>query len=110
MSDDERLRVVVDGLAATAVMLAERDEREATALGYLRDLSNQAGGGTAQVFRAAADAITNMPLPPLESAEETERSRPMREMLGVQSVEDQLTAALRGRAWLLRLADELEAL
>ncbi len=32
----------------------------------------------------------------------------MREMLGVQSVEDQLTAALRGRAWLLQLADELE--
>jgi len=108
VSDDERLQVLIDGLAATAVTLAERDERETTALAYLRDLSDQAGGRTAAIFRAAAAAITSMPLPPLESAEETERSRPMRQMLGIQSVEDQLTAALRGRAWLVRLADELD--
>ncbi len=107
MSDEQR-RVVIEGLAATAVTLAERDERETTALAYLRDLSEQAGGRTARVFRSAAAAITAMPQPPLESAEETERARPMRQMLGVQSVEDQLTAALRGREWLLRLADELE--
>lgn len=108
MADQDPMRVV-EGLAATAVALAERDEREVTALGYLRDLSRQAGGRTPEVFRAAAATITNMPLPPVESAEETESARPMREMLGVQSVEDQLTAALRGRAWLLQLADELDA-
>jgi len=105
---EEELRVVVEGLAVTAVTLAERDERDATALGYLRDLSDQVGLRTPKVFRAAAEAITNMPQPPLESAEETERARPMRTMLGVQSAEDQLSAALRGREWLLRLADELE--
>lgn len=105
---DAEQRVVVDGLAATAVTLAERDERETTALAYLRDLSAQVGGGTPQVFRAAAAAITGMTQPPLESAEETERAEPLRRMLGVQSVEDQLTAALKGREWLLRLADELE--
>ncbi len=105
---DEQQRVVIEGLAVTAVTLAERDERETTALAYLRDLSEQAGGRTAQVFRLAAAAITDMAQPPLESAEETERARPMREMLGVQSVEDQLTAALRGREWLLWLAEELE--
>ncbi|MEO5680725.1 MAG: hypothetical protein ABIS47_13770 [Acidimicrobiales bacterium] len=102
------MRVVTDGLAATAVTLAERDEREVTALGYLRELSDQVGQRTPGVFRAAAAAITAMALPPLESADETERARPIRQMLGVQSVEDQLTAALRGREWLLRLADELE--
>jgi len=31
----------------------------------------------------------------------------MREVLGVQSAGDQLTAALKGREWLVRLADEL---
>ena len=48
-----------------------------------------------------------LPQPPLESAEETERARPMREVLGVQSAGDQLTAALKGREWLVPLADEL---
>lgn len=106
---DEQQRVVIEGLAATAVALAERHEREATALGYLRDLSEQVGGLSAQVFREAAAVITRMPQPPLESAEETERALPMRTMLGVQSAEDQLSAALLGREWLVRLADEMES-
>ena len=105
---EEQLRVVVQGLAVTAVVLAERDERESTALRHLRDLSEQAGMCTAEVFRRAAAAVTAMPQPPLESAEETERARPMRTMLGVQSAEDQLSAALKGREWLVRLADELD--
>ena len=105
---DEQLQVVVEGLAATAVTLAERDEREANALGYLRDLAAQVGQRTPPVFRSAAAAITNMPQPPLESADETERARPLRQMLGVQSAEDKLAAALKGREWLLRLAAELE--
>jgi hypothetical protein len=107
VTDDER-QVVIDGLAETAVTLAERRERESTALGYLRDLSQQVGGRTAQVFREAAAAISRMPQPPLESAEETERALPMRMMLGVPSAEDRLAAALLGREWLTRLAEELE--
>lgn len=107
MTDEQR--VVIEGLVATAVALAERHEREVTALGYLRDLSAQVGGCTAEVFLEAAAAITRMPQPPLESAEETERALPMRTMLGVQSAEDQLSAALLGREWLMRLADELES-
>jgi hypothetical protein len=105
---DEEHRVIVDGLVATALALAERREREATALGYLRDLAEQVGVRTARVFREAADAITRMPQPPLESAEETERALPMRRARGVQSAEDQLAAALLGREWLSRVADELE--
>ena len=105
---DERKRVIIEGLAVTAVTLAERHEREATALGYLRDLAEQAGVNRAGEFREAAAAITQMPQPPLETAEETERALPLRAMLGVQSAEDQLAAALLGREWLVRLADELE--
>ena len=99
---------MIDGLAATAVALAERDECDPDALRYLRDMTAQVGGRTPQVFRGAAAAITSMPLPPIETAEETERARPMRRMLGVQDVEDQLAAALKGREWLLCLAQELE--
>ena len=105
---DERQRVIIEGLAATAVTLAERNERESTALGYLRDLAEQAGVHRAGAFREAAAAITQMPQPPLETAEETERALPLRAMLGVQSAEDQLSAALLGRELLVRLADELE--
>lgn len=106
MSDEHR--VIIDGLVATAIALAERHEREHTALGYLRDLAEQAGALGADAFREAATAITQMPQPPLESAEETERALPLRAMLGVQSAEDQLAAALLAREWLVRLADELE--
>ena len=102
---DDRL---IGGLAATAVTLAEHDEPEETSLRYLRDLTAQVGARSPEVFRAAAAAVTSMPLPPVESAAETERARAMRRTLGVQPVEDQLVAALKGREWLLRLAEELE--
>lgn len=100
--------LVIEGLAVTAVALAERDEWEADVLRHLREMSAQVGGCTPQVFRAAADAVAGMPLPPLETAEETERAEPLRRMLGVAPVEDRLSAALKGREWLLRLAEELE--
>lgn len=104
---DEELRGIVDGLVATAMTLAERKEPESNALAYLRDLSAQAGGRTALVFREAANGITNLPQPPLESAEETERSRAARQASGIPSAEDQLAAALLAREWLTRLAEEL---
>lgn len=108
MDEAERAEIT-EGLAITAITLAERHERETTALGYLRDLAEQVGGRSPQTFRAAADAITQMPQPPLESAEETEAALPIRKMRGEISVEDQLAAALLGREWLTRLAEELEA-
>jgi len=105
---EEQHRIIVDGLAVTAVALAERHEREATALVYLRDLAEQMGVCNVRAFREAATAITRMPQPPLESAEETELALEMRTTLGVFSAEDQLAAALLGREWLTRLADDLE--
>ena len=109
MSDEQR-RILVDGLAATAVALAERHERESNALGYLRDLAEQMGARNAPVYRDAVAAITRMPQPPLESAEETEAALALRATLGVPSAEDKLAAALLGREWLTRLAEELEGL
>ena len=100
--------LLVEGLAVTAVFLAERDEWDTDALRYLREMTAQVGGPTSAVFRAAATAVTGMPLPPVESVEETERAEPMRRILGVPSVEERLTSALKGREWLLRLAEEHE--
>jgi hypothetical protein len=58
------------------------------------------------VLRAAARTVADVP-PHLESAEETERSRHIREMLGVKSAEEQLTAMLVAREVLESLAEEL---
>lgn len=105
---DESEAVVVRGLAFTAVALAERHQAEGTALLHLREFAEQMGACTAPVFRAAAAAVAELPQPPLESAEETERAREERKVRGRPSAEDQLSAALQGREWLARLADELE--
>ena len=105
---DEPEAVVVRGLAFTAVALAERHQAEGTALLNLREFAEQMGACTAPVFRAAAAAVADLPLPPLESAEETERARQERQRRGVPSAEDRLSAALQGREWLVRLADELD--
>jgi hypothetical protein len=100
--------LMIEGLVATALALAERDAWEPDPLQYMREMAAQVGGRRPGVFRAAAAAMTNIPLPPIETAEETERARPRRQLLGVQSVEDQLTSALKGREWLVQLAEELE--
>ena len=100
--------LIVAGLATTAVALAERDEWETDSLRHLREMTAQVGGRTPEVFRAAAAAVADLPFPPVESAEETERAAPMRRILGVTDVEERLTAALKGREWLRRLAEELE--
>lgn len=105
---EEQRKVVIDGLVATAIALADRDSFDATSLTYLRDLAMQMGHHHAQVYRDAAAAITAMPQPPMESAEETEKAREMRTTLGIQSAEQQLSAALVGREWLTQLADQLD--
>ena len=61
------------------------------------------------LLRESTEALRRFPQPLVESAEETERGRPIREMLGVTSAEDQLAATLRARELLQRMADEIEA-
>ena len=106
MSDAEH-KIIVDGLGAAAVggfeMGCDRDRvRE-----YLLDFWNQFDRESGD-FREAAAAISSFPQPLVESADETERMRPIREMLGVQSADVQLTAALDGHELLEELAAEYE--
>lgn len=63
-------------------------------------------GSPAGAFRDAATAVGEQPQPVVESAETTERSRPVRELLGVTSAEAQLVASLRARELLVGLAEE----
>ena len=60
------------------------------------------------VLRAAAASISDLPQPLMETAEETERRRPVRQMLGLQSADEQLAAMLRARQLLEQMADRLE--
>lgn len=60
------------------------------------------------LLREAAEALRHLPQPIYESAEDTERARPIRVMLGVTSAEDQLAATLRAGELLQQMADEIE--
>jgi hypothetical protein len=62
-----------------------------------------------EVLREAAQAISSFPQPIDESADELERARPIREMLGVRSASEDLEASLRARDWLERLAHDLDS-
>lgn len=103
MSDERR--TVIEGLAAIATSLAEAGMPEPDAHAQLVAWIERLGVDAATV-RAAAAEVARQPQPLEETAEETERARPIREMLGVTSAEDQLIAALRAREWLEQLADE----
>lgn len=101
---DER---ALDGIAAWATSICEMgataNEFRATMLEQLERI----GMVDPEFIRAAAARIALLPQPADESAEEIERSRPVREMLGVTSAAAQLEASLRAREWLGDLADEV---
>lgn len=103
--NSENDRIIIEGLAAWA--------ESGFAMGWTRERVRdnvleqwERTGRLPGAFAAAAEAVANGPQPLLESAEETERARPIREMLGVQPAEEILVAALEGRELLKELAAE----
>lgn len=105
---DDR-RVIVEGLGAMAVSLAETGEDEDTARRQLVGMMLQLHETDVEVLREAAEAISSFPQPIDESTDELERARPIREMLGVRSASEDLEASLRARDWLERLANDLDS-
>lgn len=99
----DEFRVAAEGLAAIAIASFEMGEGEGAARSAVLSMWQQLGRPS-QVFAAAADSIAKLPQPLLESAPETERSRQVREMLGVLSSEESLTAMLNARDLLQRLS------
>jgi hypothetical protein len=102
-------QIIIDCLAVRAVALVETGatEREAHAE-LIIDLTRLGVVDVVAVVREAADAVTRLPQPADESVEEIERARPVRVLLGVPSAIQELEAALRGKEWLERLAENLE--
>lgn len=104
-SDSER--IIIEGIAAAAVTLAEMGKSRPQFDEQITTLAASVGA-TAEQIRLAADEIARMPQPVDESAEERERGEPIRQMLGVMPVEEQLVAELRAREWLQALADRTQ--
>lgn len=104
---DER-RVIVEGLGALAVSLAEMGVDEDVARAQLVAMMGRVHEFKPDVLREAAQAISSFPQPLEESADELERTRAIREMFGVPSASEELEASLRAREWLERLAADLD--
>lgn len=106
MSEAEHA-IIVNGIAALAVSGFEmgwpRDRVRAALIAQWIRLDSEPG-----VFGEAAAAIASFPQPIVESAEKTERMRPIREQLGAQSADEQLVAAIDGRELLEELAAEFD--
>jgi hypothetical protein len=98
---------IAEGVAALAFSHAEQGTSEEEARVVILETLMQLGEANASMVRLAASAVTSLPEPLDETPEEIERARPIREMMGVRSAENDLAATLRAREWLERLATEL---
>ncbi len=110
---DERGRAVVArGLASLAVTTAERGGTEDEARLAMVRVLRAHGTTDPSLVRAAAAAVSDQPQPEDEHEQDADgaaRAEQVRQALGVPAPEEQLAAMLRGREWLLRFADALEA-
>ncbi len=101
-------QAIIEGVAALAVTLAEVGVTERDALRQLVVNLTQVGALDLQLVRDAVKAVGKLPQPIEETADETERLRPINERFAVPSAEENLLAALQGREWLEKVADGLE--
>lgn len=101
-------RIIVEGLAALAGSGFEMGDSHEQVRERLIQLWNDTGC-LPGAFSAAAVALQTFPQPLIESAEQTERMRPIREKLGVQSADEQLLATMAGKELLQQLALELDS-
>ena len=111
MSDDDARWEIGKGLATIAVAIAREDGSDDDIRARLLEvmLALQISDTEApSLLRAAAASVSVLPHPQMETIEETERRRPIREILGVHSLDEQLTAMLRARQLLEDLAGQLE--
>ncbi|GAB3617400.1 hypothetical protein GCM10027416_19570 [Okibacterium endophyticum] len=105
--DPEQYRIAVEGISAIAITNFEMGAGEAQARTAVLALWEQLGRPRG-AFAEAATSTTHSPQPVLQTAEETERARQIREMLGVRSSEEALVAMLSACEMLEQLAAELD--
>jgi hypothetical protein len=111
MTSDERRRVV-QRLASMAQTMAEMGYGEDLARGHLiatfrADVGLEKASTDVGVVREAAARISWLLQPLDRPVQEIEHVQSIREMLGVTSDAELLTAAMTAREWLERLADDL---
>ncbi len=106
--DAAERQAIVEGVAALAVTLAEVGVTERDALRQLVVNLTQLGALDPLLVRDAVIAVGRLPQPEEETSEETERRRPTNERFGVPPAEENLLAAIQGREWLERVAEDLE--
>ncbi|MBM7820114.1 hypothetical protein JOE63_002591 [Cellulosimicrobium cellulans] len=106
MDGHEKQQVIADGLSSLAIASLELGESPEAVRAKLLEQWHRLGA-PAGAFAAAAVAVGSLPLPPQESAYETEQRRHVRELLGLTSAEDQIAAALAARELLQDLAREV---
>jgi len=103
--DDDKITIISEGLAARAQTIFEMGGQSEDVRASLIEqwiLHGKPPG----IFLAAAEAMTSLPQPLIESAAETERALPIRALFEIPSAELSLVAALKGREVLQKLADE----
>lgn len=106
---DDELRRDIAGVAAIALTYCEMGgASDEDVIATIRTYLDRLNRLTVTNVRHVADAIRAVPQPLDRSAEETARARPIEDMLGVTSAEDQLAAQLRAYDLALRTADLLE--
>jgi hypothetical protein len=102
-------RAALEGLAATAVTVAEMGGSDVEIVQTVRAQMSALGMATVQVVREVIATVAQLPQPPDESADVRERRRPIEDMLGVASPEAQLASAMRARAVLEAFAEQLDS-
>ena len=107
-SRDERA-IIVEGLAAVAVALAEMGATEAEMQEALERTGALRRPRHAAVLGDVVAAISALPQPLDEPADELERAQPLRDLLGLASLAEELAATLHAREWVQHLADDLDA-
>lgn len=99
---------LIESIAAVAVTAAEMGKADEQLLADVGELMLLFEMTTANDVRAVAAAIQRLPQPLDQDAQQREANLPIENMLGIQSPEDQLLAALRAREALERFADYLD--
>ena len=101
--------VFAEGVAAFAIALVRTGTDEATSRHAILRQMSQSQVFVPGILRAAADAIKSFPQPLDETPEEIERTKPIRDLMGVPSAEQELLHSMAARELLERMAaDELQ--
>ncbi|MDZ5662349.1 hypothetical protein SFC79_11290 [Nocardioides sp. S-58] len=104
---DAERRADLEGIAAIAISACQMGKPDHEVEQAVRHTAHAVGRATREDLARVAEAIRQFPQPDDLSSDERERRRPIDEMVGLASAEEELEALLRAREVVLRIADTL---